>query len=57
MTTTSTNVDYKTWVYHKSEKAKIVQKSEAMKLYARGWFDSPAFNPMAVPGQAKKPKK
>ena len=31
-----------TWVYHKTEAAKIVGSDEAKKLYKEGWVDSPA---------------
>jgi hypothetical protein len=31
-----------TWVYHRTEEAKIVDKCEAEILYHQGWADSPA---------------
>ncbi len=52
-------IDYPTWVYHPKQDAKIVEASEAKRLYTRGWFDSPAFKPMAVvePEKPVKPKR
>ena len=32
----------KTWVYHKTEKAKIIDESEAESYYDTGWEDTPA---------------
>ncbi len=32
----------KTWVYHETEKAKIVTMEEAEELYKDGWADTPA---------------
>ena len=34
--------DYRTWVYHATEKPKIVLKSEADALFKEGWADTPA---------------
>lgn len=41
-----------TWVYHKKEKAKVVSRAEAQKLYEEGWADSPG----AAEKAKKKPK-
>ena len=30
-----------TWVYHHTEKAKIVEADEAEKLFKSGWSDTP----------------
>jgi Tfp pilus assembly protein PilP len=34
--------DEKTWVYHATEKPKIVTRSQAEELYENGWADTPA---------------
>jgi len=37
----TTEQDNNTWVYHALYEAKIVKASEAVKLYKKGWRDSP----------------
>ncbi len=32
----------RTWIYHKTEKPKIVHLSEAQEYYDKGWADTPA---------------
>jgi len=34
--------DNPTWVYHKTEKAKVVSAADAQEFYELGWADSPA---------------
>lgn len=38
----SKDMSNKTWVYHETEKARIVTVEEAEKLYKDGWADTPA---------------
>ena len=33
---------YKTWIYHATEEAKIINSDEYEKYYKEGWQDSPA---------------
>lgn len=37
----SEEIENATYVYHKTEEAKIVSEEEALELYKQGWFDSP----------------
>ena len=34
--------DFKTWIYHKSKKPKVIMQSDYDELYQLGWRDTPA---------------
>lgn len=48
--------DIPTWVYHKTNPAKVVSEKEAQKLYKNGWFDCPTKAKNSEPKKKKEKK-